>query len=153
MALKDVVIERRVVALPGGDFTVRGATAFDVEVLMKHFGPELVDTIINVVAATKARPDWSRDYVRNLMIQAVRQIPDVIAALVAVCADEPEQVQTVKRLPTATLIQALLDIFELTFVSETELKKLAAGILRVTETMTGALTTAKLDAKREALGK
>lgn len=148
MALKDVVIERRTVAAPGGSFSVRGVTAFDIEVLIKHFGPELVDTILNVVESSKSRPDWTRDYVRDLLMQAVRQLPDVVAALIAVCADEPDQLEIVKKLPTTSLLQALLDIFELTFISETELKKLAAGILRVTETMTGAVTQAKFDARQ-----
>lgn len=146
MGLKDIVIPRRDIPFGGTTISVRGASAFDTEILMTTFATDAVVAYgkLRLLAAKKksANKKFDEGDVLDMVKDLLQSVPDLVAGLIAICADEPEYADAVKKLPIAIQMQILFDIWELTFTSEAELKKLAAGILGAVETMTALVLDA-----------
>lgn len=113
MLLKELVIESREVALPGGQsLTVHGLTLEDITNLLGAFKNE----ISQIFNGGMDVPDMTS------------RAPLFTATLIAVGAGEPDAVEQARKLPLGTQMIALEEIWNLTLPDDDALGKLMARI-------------------------
>jgi len=113
MSLADFQPERAKVAYKGGDFDVRGLTLNDVAILLRHHLDDLEALIVV----------FSRDFDQTAIVSAVTQhgvalikeAPGLVANLIAIASDEPDEVDQARALSMHTQVNALETIARLTF--------------------------------------
>lgn len=107
--LKDIVIESRDIALPGGNsITVRGLTLENLSSLLGTYKPELTQIFNGKMSV----PDLTT------------KAPLFTATLIAVAAGEPDAVEQARNLPLGAQLIALEAIWDLTLPDEKALGKL-----------------------------
>jgi hypothetical protein len=69
--------------------------------------------------------------------KVVRELPSLVAKVIAIAADEPDEYSKVEKLPFPAQLEAVLAVGQMTFEDEDGLKKFGENIL----TMLAALTS------------
>lgn len=119
MGLKDLRLPSAEIQVPGGgSFTVRGLSTVELEDLYRK-NREAVIEIYDLYIGNEQEPDWSL-----VISDALKLAPDMIAELIAIAADEPDEVESAKALPPGLLMKALERIGALTFSVDTDGKNL-----------------------------
>lgn len=115
--------------------TLRGLSLADAGVLMDGYAEPLA------LVWSKHFADPAADQVDRMAIaKTLLQVaPGAVAAMIALAADQPEDVEKAAKLPFPVQLQAMLDIGELTFGSEAEVKNFVATVIRAFQATTGAL--------------
>jgi len=118
--------------------TVRGLSVTDIgEIMGTHA------TLLNklyqdhIVLADEATPPAVDVLIRALMTEA----PEAMASIIAHAADEPEETETVLKMPGLDQIKILMAVAQLTFHSEDELKKVVEGLIGAMQAITGTMNT------------
>lgn len=138
MPLKNITIPERTVKVgDDGEITVRGISLSDLMTIVNVYGPQAS------IAFAKVQTLKSLDVadVRTLIGSLATEFPDMVAAAMALAADEydAETIHTLKRVPFHKQIEVIEAIFSLTFTQEGEIKKLLASLTSMMAEVSGAL--------------
>lgn len=131
MALADYQPERVTVEFKGGSFQVKGLSLDDVTVLMRHYLTD-IDHLIELYAKD-VDPKLSVAATAQYAITLVREAPTLVAHVIALAAEEPDQIDMARRLPIPVQVEALKAIGRLTFEE-------AGGAKKFFESLTELLT-------------
>ncbi len=128
-------------------FDVRGLSASDVAALVQTHGMALSMAFGKVVAERSNGPGSINEaMVKDVLIKAATDMPEVLAAMIALAADsyEVEFIEVARRLPLMAQVAAGVAIFKLSMSSESELKKLVESLTAGMAQMSAALQGVKL---------
>lgn len=143
MGLRDIIIKRTKIELDDGQsFEVRGLAAMDVMALVHTHGKALSLAFGKIMSQGKGQP-VSEELVRKLLASVGSDAPDLLAAIIALASDAYDEngITTASQLPFLTQVAAGMAIFNLSFTSETEVKKLVESLANVLTTISASLTT------------
>lgn len=142
MGLRDLKLPETKIETPDGDFTVRGISLADLTILASTYMPQMV-LIFNKV---KDGADIEQADVRRLIGELAPAVPEMVAAIIALAADEFDEkgVENAGKLGFNVQIETLEAIFHNTFRSEAEVKKLVESITRMLVGATGAIQQIRL---------
>lgn len=114
MALADYTPVRAPVEFKGGSFDVRGLSLDDVSVLMRSHLPD-VEAIVDLLAKGNAGAEFDVTSVMEHAITLVKEAPGLVANLIALAADDPDNVDKVRSMPLPIQVRAIETICNLTF--------------------------------------
>lgn len=143
MGLRDIIIQRSKVELPDGQsFDVRGLAAMDVMALVHTHGMALSLAFGKIMAEGRGKT-LTEGMVREMLMSVGSDAPDVLAAIIALAGDAYDEkgIQTAAQLPFLTQVAAGTAIFNLSFTSETEVKKLVESLAGAISMIAANLTT------------
>lgn len=137
MGLRDITIHTTTVEYRDQKIQVRGISGIDLMAAAQDYGPEIA-LIFGKVTAGEYEGD-----IKKAMVSVVREIPEVAAAAIAMASDDycPEAVAVAKKLPFNVQLELIEAIFNETFYSEADVKKLAESLTRMIAAASGVLTT------------
>lgn len=115
MSLKDLVDQRTEIAHNDLSFTVRGLSLEDMVVLLENHA----DALSRVFAGERGT-DFS---------ELIKEFPAFVAACIAYAAEEPEMVDSVRRLPIGVQLRAIEAVWELSSLDVETVGKLAVSML------------------------
>lgn len=104
MSLSDLVIATREIHYNGSHFTVRGIGFNDVVHLYRDHGHRLDELVSEIPSVANS----------SAVASMIGRFPEIAAQGIALASNEPDQAETVARLPAGIQIKALLAIWELT---------------------------------------
>ena len=138
MGLRNIVIPTATIAVGDSEFSVRGISAFDIGRAFEDFGAQLSIAFAMAIRREEGQT-FSSDLVRSRIKELVSECPDVVAAIVAMAADDysREAMAVFKKLPLMEQIATLEAIYGLTFKNDGDLGKL---VELVTQGMASAAT-------------
>lgn len=112
-----------------GSIEVRGITVADVMQAAHKYGPQLV-VAFGKIWASGGQSLQEAD-VRNLIWEVSTEFPDVLAAVLAMAADEYNEkgIALMRRLPMDKQAEVVKSVFGLSFASEGSLEKLVALVV------------------------
>lgn len=115
--LKDIVVQKKTVEVPGqtASFDVQGLSLETITSLLESYSPELT-AIFN----GEADPTT-----------LVTKSPLFVASLVALAADEPDAIDTVRKLPFGVQLIALEAVWDLTLPDPDSLGKLVDRVIEL----------------------
>lgn len=133
MPLSDYQPPKETVKFPGGEFQVRGIALKDVAILFET-NRHAVDEIYVTLAAREGQ-EINEATVVEVVRNIVEVTPSLVAAVIALAADEYTKTEIVGQLPVPVQIEALEAIGRLTFVDLAGAKKFVAGIVSILRNM------------------
>jgi len=145
MPISDFVPAVEVVPFPGGTFTVRAISLPDVAILIdahEYTITSLVEKVQNrrdVISQYGEDEEAFQKVIADLLTELIRESPIVVANLIAICADEPDQMDRASKLPITVQLEALTQIAKLTFTDLASVKKLVADVIAMVRGMLPAL--------------
>lgn len=119
MAIKDFFVETREISFGTGSFTVQGIS-FDH--LAKLF-TEARDEMLQAMDLYDGMAESGNVNTEALILALLQQLPNLVARVICVSADEPGAEESVRKMPFTVQTDALMAISELTFVEADALKK------------------------------
>lgn len=136
MGLRDVIISKTTVNYREQSFDLRGISATDVMLAAQDYGPQMALAFAKVTAGDAI------DDTQALILDVVKELPELVAAVIAMAADDydPKVVKIAKSLPFNTQVECVEAIFSETFYNEAEVKKLIESLTRMIAAISGALT-------------
>ena len=78
---------------------------------------------------------------QSIAVHLVRSAPYVVAGIISIANDAPDELEKAKRLPTMVQVRAVTEILKLTCNSVAEVKKMLADVLEGLESTNEILTT------------
>jgi len=132
MPLSESKPKTRKVEFPGGSTEIRGISLSDVAMLIdSHEG--VINSIVQKIRVGFFENDAVDDEAMSqLMIdtalEVIRESPIFVANLIAICADEPDQIEVAMKLPLNTTIEAVIAIGEISFTDLASIKKFIASV-------------------------
>ncbi|MFC3724405.1 phage pre-tape measure protein [Neoaquamicrobium sediminum] len=143
MALKGYRLPTLDVELPGGDsFPVRGLSLPDITFLVSRHG----DTMRTLFDRYSGDETIAISDLASVGTSILETAPTLAAEIVAVAADEPDEMETIMRLPFPVQVDALEKVGKLTFDTAGGPKKVVETVIRVfrgISDMTADLRTSK----------
>lgn len=138
MGLRDIVIRTKTITAGEATFEVRGLSMSDVMIAALDYGPQLSMVFSKLKSGEVEAVD-----IRSTVLELSKEFPDVMAAIICMAADDydPVMVAKLRRVPITVTVEACEAIFELTFTSEAEVKKLLESLTRIIATGSGTLAT------------
>lgn len=130
MALADYTPVRAPVEFKGGSFDVRGLSLEDVSVLMRSHLPD-VEAIIDLMAKGNAGGEFDVTSVMEHAITIVKEAPGLAANLIALAADDPDNVDKARSMPLPLQVRAIEKICEVTFEEAGGPKKFFESLVRL----------------------
>jgi hypothetical protein len=101
------------VVVKGQAMRVRGLTGDDLGLLVRaHLGT--VEAVLQAVKDSAAGP-LSGDQTSRFVLMLAQDAPEVVAQIIAIASDEPDQADAARKLPFPVQIDALQRIGRLTF--------------------------------------
>lgn len=148
MGLRDIKIHRTTVMYRDDEISVRGISASDLMIAAQDYGPQLA-----VIFAKVQQGDFDGD-IKKAIASFAKDAPAILGATIALASDdyEPEMVQTALQLPFSVQAECLEAIFNETFYSEAEVKKLIESLRRMIAAVSGALTEVMPSASEIGIG-
>ena len=139
MPLKNVQIARETIKIADEPVSVRGVNLTDLMIIVNLYGPQAM------MAFTKVQQEdnLTNSSIRSLIAAVATEFPEMMAAIIAMAADEydEEGITVAKGLPINAQVQLLEVIFSLTFPNEGDIKKLIESLTKVMVEASGALTS------------
>ena len=131
MGLSDYQISRKTIEGPGGSFSVRGLSGTDLIELSHGFGVELSEAFQEIISAKDRNETVTVDGIQQVITKLLPRFPRLAAQIICVAADDrtPKALETAGNLDIVTQLEAILGVFEETFKSEAQLKKLVETII------------------------
>lgn len=134
MGLKNLRLPSAEINVPGGEsFTVRGLSTVELEDLYRN-NKESVSELFDKYMSGDDEPNWNM-----LISDTLRLAPGLIAEVIAIGADAPEDVDVVQKFPPGLQMKALERIGALTFSLDTEGKNLLEIVAAFLENLTPLL--------------
>ena len=123
MSLRDYVIATRTVTLQGDQkMSVRALGFDDIQNLLIN-KQGLIDMALELFIENGGKLDTADpQQVREFGTLMLAKLPDLVAELIAIAADEPDLGHKAKRLPAPVQLDALMGIYELTFTEPDSVK-------------------------------
>lgn len=122
MSLRDYVIATRSIKLPREQsLSIRALGFDDIQHLLINRGG-LVDKALQLFDASGFKQDASDAEVRTFGASLLATLPELVAEIIAVAADEPELADKARRLPAPVQLEALMGAYELTFAEPDSVK-------------------------------
>lgn len=150
MSLANLVVETAAVKFRGGEFTVRGLGLDTVAALMQDGSREELGTAVNhlevLFKATKAEDSEGIKQGINMLVV---QLPGLAAKVIAYAADEPGEVDKVRKLPLPVQLEAILAIGRLTFDGEDSVRNFVTGLMTL---MTSTTAASKIASQTVSIG-
>lgn len=148
MGLRDITIHQTKVDYRGQEIAVRGISVADIMVAAQDYGPEIA------LIFGKVQSGELTGGIKKHMRDLVGEVPDVIAAAIALASDDyhPDAVENAKKLPFNTQVELVEAIFNETFYSEADVKKLLASLTIMIEAVSGALTEVMPSVSMDGIG-
>jgi hypothetical protein len=141
--LSDIKFERKVISAYGQSFSVRGVGLDIISKLLTGGSRTEIDAVVaDFSRAVKSDEAGDDAGVESSLMNFATKLPALAARLIAMCADEPDAVEVVEKLPLAVQTEALLAIFWLTFDGEESLKNFVSGLKKLLSSMTKAVEAA-----------
>lgn len=135
MAIADFILPTEEVKIPGGSFAVRGLSLEDVTVLISSHGPVMEDFF--------ARYSGNEDFdAMQIGMNLVNSAPALVAQIIALAADEPDQAQKIRKFAINVQQEALEKIAKLTFDASGGPGKFIEAVIRLVKGTTNILTGA-----------
>jgi hypothetical protein len=125
MGLKDLQMPKSTLEIPGGEFTVRGLSTVELEVLLREHKATLT-AMFKQITEVGAQLD---DETLQLGIELLGTAPELIARIICMASDEPDAIEFAMKLTPAIQITALTKIALMTFTVEGDLGKLLGGVM------------------------
>lgn len=128
-----------------GTIEVRGITVADLMQAAHKYGPQLVMVFSKI---TKDAESLATDKdVRTAIWEVTTEFPDLLAAVLAMAADEYNDagIKIMRRLPLDVQAEVLRNVFTLSLSSEGSLEKLVALVVEWMADIRGAMETVTLD--------
>jgi hypothetical protein len=124
MGLKGYVVPQTSIPLaPDNNLTVRGLAFADLSKLLVNHGPQMI-LLYGTVWNEAKEGTLNAERVGTLIQETLTEFPQLTAEIIAIAADEPDQIEMAAKLPPVRQIEALMAIIGHTLVSEAEVKKL-----------------------------
>lgn len=136
MALRDIVIARKEVAVGAASFSVRGLSFSDISTLVIAHKDQLIKASQIVQESDSA----DMGALASALAQAV---PELLAHAVALAADEPDCIALVQALPCPAQLDALMAVGELTFSDPGAVPKFLADLGSVMRGTTAAMNATR----------
>lgn len=139
MGLRDFKIARTDISAGGTTLSVRGMSFDDVMHLADTYGPQMAVMFGRVQSGNTLDSADVRTIIGNL----AKEAPDMVAAAIALATDDYDEdtVEIARKLPFPVQLDVLDAMFQRTFASEAEVKKLIESVTRMIAGVSGALTT------------
>jgi hypothetical protein len=138
MGLKTVQVPETTVKFTGGEVVVRGLSLTDIIALARQYGPTMAAGFEQAQAAAAAGNGFDLGAIgKDLLATA----PELVAAVIAYGAGEPDEMEMAKKLPAPVQLECLEAIGAHTVATEGGLKKVVETVIRVAQATTGALTS------------
>jgi hypothetical protein len=123
MSLREYVVGCRTINLPNDKkMSVRSFGFDDIQYLLvnKH---GLIDTALKLFGESGFNGDSADpQQVREFGVSLLAALPELVAELIAIAADEPDMGDKARRLPAPVQLEALMAIYELTFTEPDSVK-------------------------------
>lgn len=146
--LSDIQFETKEIKYRRQSFAVRGLGLDGVSKLLAQGSRAQIDGLIQDIAkANEGTKAGDTAAFEVALAGLATKVPELVATLIAFCADEPESADVVAKLPLPVQTEALLAIFELTFDGEESLKNFVSGLKTLIQSMVKAVSTAGQIAK------
>jgi len=113
MSIADYKPQTAEVAFKGGSFLVRGLALEDVSVLLRSHLPDL--NALVTLFQSNARDDVAVTSMAQYAIALVKEAPGLVSNLIALAADEPDNVAAFRKLSMPIQLRAIETIGRLTF--------------------------------------
>lgn len=114
MSIHDYKPATAKVVFKGGDFEVRGLALDDVAVLMRSHLSDL-NALMDIYSSTAANDGIKTNAMAKYALKLVKEAPGLVANLIALAADEPNEVDAFRRLSMPIQLRAIEAIGTLTF--------------------------------------
>lgn len=136
MGLRNITIQRTTVTYNGEPIAVRGLSASDIMTAARDYAPQMALAFNEVVSNGQIGD------MKSAIMKVADEFPELVAAAIALASDEydDESVKTAGQLPFPTQLELVEGIFNETFTSEAEVKKLIESLTRMMLAASGALT-------------
>lgn len=128
MGLSSLVFKTETIKFSGGEFAVRGLSTDDLVKLIDKHRP-VMERVFNDL--TKPDLDLSGSEAKEIGLGVLKEAPSFMAFVIALAADEPDNVKTALKLPLDVQISAIEAIGRLTFETEGGLKNVLAVVTRM----------------------
>jgi hypothetical protein len=125
MSLAEFQPERLTVTAKGVSFDVRGLSIIDISSVIKLHMNDL-EALFDMYEQEAQGLSFSNVALAKYATRLIQDAPGLVAHIIALACDEPEQVNNAKRLPLIAQIDALKKIGKLTFEEVGGVKKLIA---------------------------
>lgn len=112
-----------------GSFDVRGVNSEDVVFLTTHYLEDIKQAVTDFGVSNKA----GRVKATELAMDLAKGFPLMAAEIISRCADQPDEIETYRRLSFAKQIVALKAIFDLSVENGADLKKVAGFVASLLE--------------------
>lgn len=133
MGLRDYELPTETVEIDDKtDFTVRGISFEDITRLVLKHGPVCV-LIYSKFTEAKSEAGLKPETLGHLLTTVLTEFPEAVGELIAIAADERDQVAKVMKLPVGVQFDAIEKIIRLTFTGEADVKKLVEIVTRMAE--------------------
>lgn len=133
MGLRDYELPTEAVKIDDKtSFTVRGVSFEDITRLVQKHGPVCV-LVYTKFAEAKGKHGLRPETLGQLLTSVLHSFPEAVAEMIAIAADERDQVEKVIKLPVGVQFDAIEKIIRLTFAGESDLKKLVEIVTRMAE--------------------
>lgn len=116
-------------------FDVRGISFEDISRLVQRHGPVCV-MVYQQFVESKVKFGLRPEVLGQLLTMAMEKFPDAVSEMIALAADDVEQIAKVRKLPVGVQIDAIYKIIGLTFTSEADVKKLVEIVTRMAVSVT-----------------
>ena len=152
MGFKNITIASKVIEYNGGTIEVRGVSVADLIAAVRVHGPVLA----MLFAKVQERGDMGldEDSIKRAMADIMAEAPEVVAAVIALAADEygPETVLLASKLPASIQLECLIAIFYMTFESESMMEKLVESVVKLMAGISQTLNNAKVPVSLDGIG-
>lgn len=116
MSLRDYTPPSRTIPLgKGNKLAVRAFGFEDIQSLLINRSGLIVQALDLFGEHGMNAASASDEEVRSFALQLVAKVPDLVAEVIALAADEADQVDNARRLPAPVQLEALIAVYELTF--------------------------------------
>jgi hypothetical protein len=129
MALSDVPLLTKDFDVNGVTVTLRGLSLSDLGAILPRYGSQIAVLFGKAYSNTPVNPSAIAGFAQTLATEA----PELAAEIIALAADDasPAGIAIARRLPFGTQIAMLEGVYQNTFASEADVKKLTEVISRV----------------------
>lgn len=133
MGLRDYELPTETVKIDDKtNFTVRGVSFEDITRLVLKHGPVCV-LVYAKFAEAKGGGGLKPETLGHLLTSVMTEFPEAVGEMIAIAADEPDQMTKVMKLPVGVQFDAIERIIRLTFTGEADVKKLVEIVTRMAE--------------------
>jgi hypothetical protein len=152
MPFVNVTIATEAVEYNGGTIEVRGVSVADMMAAVRVHGPVMA----MIFAKVQDRSDLGLDAesFQRVMGEVMQEAPEVVAAIIALAADEYNEagLDMAGKFPAPVQIELAMAIFRMTFESESMLEKLVESVIEMMAGISGTLNKVTLPGSIAGIG-